>query len=199
MISMSGSVTDCPRCGATARFADGIFSEYGRGRLEIISGPAETREIFQQLYGVAQKARSGEISKQEAINQARAIDPRLGGIVERFLLLGLPALAVLASLIGVYLQFQGNRSTAEFEREALRLLERQTLAIEQMILSSGSQNEVQPDLDREGHDPAKPKADPEPMPPGRLAKGHSEGPKVAIHPKDSKRRRRRLSGRSPRR
>lgn len=102
----SGSSVSCPRCGGRARVVDGVFNELGKGRLEIVSAPAETRAIFEQLYGVAKRASNGELTPQQAIQEVAKFEPRAVPIFERALHLGLTAFMALLTILMYQIQTQ---------------------------------------------------------------------------------------------
>lgn len=98
----------------------------------MISGPPLTRSILEQLQAIAQRAEAGEITPQQAVAEASQIDPRLGGLIERFTLVGLSAVAALCALIGLYLQDAqyelqkaDSEISADFYDRALKLFEDQ--------------------------------------------------------------------------
>lgn len=135
-ITLEGNTTTCPQCRSVARFVDGVFNELGKG-LELVSGPPITRAILKQLQAIAEKANSGEITPQEAVQEATKVDPRLGKLFERFLALGMTAFAALFAFLGYQLQqaqydLQKADSDAseQFYEEALEILERQAEALE---------------------------------------------------------------------
>ena len=113
-IQISGNTVSCPRCGGRARVVDGVFNELGRGRLEIVSAPAETRAIFEQLYGVAKRASNGEITPQQAIEEVAKLEPRAVPIFERALHLGLTAFMALIT----FLMYQIQTQQFELQKEA---------------------------------------------------------------------------------
>jgi predicted RNA-binding Zn-ribbon protein involved in translation (DUF1610 family) len=123
-IRLIGNRMTCPNCGHLARIVDGTFSETGNG-LELVDGPELTRLILDHFRNIATRAQTKEITPQEAILEATQLNPKLGRLMELFIQIGLPALAVLISLVGLYLQYEGGVSTDEFEARAIQLLERQ--------------------------------------------------------------------------
>jgi hypothetical protein len=126
-ITFIGNSVTCPNCGRMANLVDGTFNERGHG-LELVSGPPLTRAILEQLQEIARKARTSEITPEAALKQIEAIDPSLGGLLRRVPYVQL--LSVMLSLIALYIAFEGNRSSSEFQNEAINLLRRQTDAVE---------------------------------------------------------------------
>ncbi len=144
----------CPNCGGMANLVSGTFSEHGNG-LEIVSAPVLTHLILNRLKDVAERAKAGTISPQEALEEARAISPRLANVMSLFIAAGLPILAVFISLIALYLQYQDSISSDEFEAAALKLLQEQA-SISQSVLHETQANHHK-SIDNKSAGPAKPK------------------------------------------
>ena len=156
-IRIRGNRTNCPRCGRIARLVDGVFAERGLG-LEVQSGPPLTHAIVDQLREISRKVNAREISAAEAALQAESIDPIFGRIYKHFLALGLPSLGILIALIGLYLLFEDRRSSAEFERDLMREMTRQSAAIEQLVSLEEKDNDGS--VYEKRADPAAPKTGP---------------------------------------
>lgn len=145
----------CPRCGFPASMVDGTFNAVG-DTLELISGPPLTLEILDKLRDISERVRSRQVAPEDAIQEAKAIHPEIGSLFERFIALGLPALAVLISLIGIYLQYvsvemqregleiqkQDSKVSADFYRDALLALKDQTRLLEQSARPTQDQQRV---------------------------------------------------------
>ncbi|MER8753533.1 hypothetical protein NKH57_30790 [Mesorhizobium sp. M1050] len=157
-ITMIGNVINCPnpKCGKTARLADGEFN-INANEASLISGPPLTRTILNQLQNISNRAKAHEITPEEAVEQVAQIAPELGRVMERAITLGLPILSFLVALIALYLQYEGNRSSDEFETAALSLMARQTQAVE--VLATSKKDEPNNRVDDKGSNPAKAKAD----------------------------------------
>ncbi|MDX0555529.1 hypothetical protein GOL37_27285 [Sinorhizobium medicae] len=128
----------CPKCRSAARIANGTFNEKG-GKLEFVSGPAITRAVVEQIYGIAQKASNGELTPQQAVAEAAALSPQWGKLLERAQALGLPVFTALLAFIAVALQFQqynlqvaDSVASAKFYEGALSLLDKQAKLLEQI-------------------------------------------------------------------
>jgi hypothetical protein len=130
-ITISGCATDCPKCGGLAKLVDEKFNEMGRG-LEIVSAPPLTHAIINSLRELARRTELGEISHVQAIEEAELISPLLGKVMRIFLATGIPFLTFFGMLVALYLQNEGNKSTETFEKEALKLLARQTQLLENL-------------------------------------------------------------------
>ncbi|HEY4192469.1 MAG TPA: hypothetical protein VGM46_07465 [Mesorhizobium sp.] len=123
-----------------AKLVDGVFNTRG-GELEMVSGPPISRAILHKLEEIARRAKAHEITPEDAVKQAAEVAPVLGRIMGRFMVLGLPILTLLIALISLYLQYEGNRSSDEFESDALQLLERQVHAVELLAASANKEPE----------------------------------------------------------
>ncbi|WP_163270462.1 hypothetical protein [Chelativorans alearense] len=137
-VTVTGSRMTCPNCGQMAFLVDGTFSERGRG-LELVSGPPLTRMILDQLQEIARKAQAQEITPEEVIQQAETIDPQLGKILKNVPLASV--ISIFIALVALYLSYEGNRSSSEFQTKALEILERQAYAVEEVARSVRSSQE----------------------------------------------------------
>lgn len=136
-ITLIGNTTTCPRCGRPAKFVDGVFNERGNG-LEIVSAPPITHAVIDRLRQIAEQARQGEITPEQAIEQVNQIDPRVGTLLERVLLLGLGAFTAFLTFLmyqtqldQLDLQKSDSQSSGQFQERVIDLLERQVSALEQ--------------------------------------------------------------------
>ncbi|MFC3642504.1 hypothetical protein [Aquibium oceanicum] len=122
-VVLSGNVMTCPRCHRPAKLAEGTFNVRG-GNIELVSGPPLTVEILRRLQDIAERAHAKKITPDAAIREAKELDTILGNLLERFLALGLPALAAFIGLIGVYLahaSLQLQKEGVALQRESLDL------------------------------------------------------------------------------
>lgn len=195
-IQISGNTVSCPRCGGRARVVDGVFNELGRGRLEIVSAPAETRAIFEQLYGVAKRASNGEITPQQAIEEVAKLEPRAVPIFERALHLGLTAFMALITFLMYQIQTQqfelqkeASTSDAQHREHVIGLMEKQLRILEEEheARRSGDIRTATPATD----------AKKQPSPVFELTDGERQALKDLTRSKPSKRRDRRQRGKSP--
>lgn len=132
-IDMGGSTTTCPRCGGRAKLVDGSFVEKGKG-LEIVAAPPETHAVFEALFGVAEKVKSGEITDNQAVKEVEGINPELAKTFNLFVSLGIPLIGIFVAVIGFYMQAEGNASTAEFQKQSLELMNEQVELLKQLQL-----------------------------------------------------------------
>jgi predicted nucleic-acid-binding Zn-ribbon protein len=66
----------CPKCGNRhARISQGLYSA-NTTAVEIISAPQSTYAALEALKAIAEQATAGKISKTEAIERAKKLDPR---------------------------------------------------------------------------------------------------------------------------
>lgn len=154
-VTVTGSTMTCPHCGRPARLADGVFREE-RGELVLLSGPPLTADILLALRDIAQRAQRGEITPKTAVQESVNLDPVIGKLMSQFLSLGIPALAALITLIGVYLQhlsleyqkesieIQRDDSIAsgDFYRDALLLLKEQRALLSDVSSPDHNKNSV---------------------------------------------------------
>ncbi len=132
-IRLSGNRISCPNCGRMANIVDGVFSDRGNG-LEMVEGPPISAAVLRQIKEIAERAQRKDISKQQAVREAAAINPLLAGLLERFLVLGFAALSTFVAFLAYQLQNDAfalqvadSRASAAFYSDALDLLSRQAL------------------------------------------------------------------------
>lgn len=160
-ITVTGVEISCPECGEPASLASGTFSAIGN-TLELVSGPPLTYEILSRLREIAERAQSHQVTPAEAVQEAKELDPVLGSIFENFVKVGIPALAVLITIIGVYLQQlslkaqneslaiqKRDSETAEaFYRDALQALRDQRATLEKSLAQMRDRSGITGKLDR---------------------------------------------------
>ncbi|WP_175544261.1 hypothetical protein [Mesorhizobium sp. YR577] len=155
-VTIRGTSMTCPQCGRLAKLAEGTFNVHG-DQFELVSGPPLTAEILARLRYIGERARAGEITPETAVREAKELDPVLGRLFERFMVLGMPALTALIALVGIYLQHQSiklqkeslelqsqslelqrqdSRASGDFYRDALQMLDQQTATLGQSIHST---------------------------------------------------------------
>ncbi len=122
---LHSNLSNCPTCEAPATVASGLFVAT-TDAIAVISRPDSTRAMIEAFQAVTEKLRTGAITKQAAIKQAQAIGPRYAEIIDSFASQGLSALAVLAGMLSLYLRWEGNKSSSEFEEEFLEAVTKQT-------------------------------------------------------------------------
>jgi hypothetical protein len=75
-VTLSGNTETCPRCGARAQLQSGTYDFVG----DVISAfraPGMSREKISTLKALAEKAKNGEITAEDAVENANKIDPAI--------------------------------------------------------------------------------------------------------------------------
>jgi hypothetical protein len=153
-IELRNNITNCPVCGfSEAKIAEGVFSAT-RDAIEVISGPDSTRAMVEALKQVAERLKQGKITKEEAVKQAEEISPRYAALVNAFASQGIAALGLLIMMFALYLQWEGNNSTEEFQNKLLDAVTQQTFLMKEV---SNKQS-----VDRESRKPTAKKSKPKP-------------------------------------
>jgi hypothetical protein len=98
--------------------------------IEVVSAPLETMLMLHELQTIAEKAKAGKISNDEALEQASKVAPAFGRYLHFLASMGVPILTIILPLIALYLQFADSQSSDEFQAEALKLMSRQTEIME---------------------------------------------------------------------
>lgn len=78
-ITISNCVIDCPRCGATAHFADGTLRADG-DKFRLLSGPNVTREMLLRLRLLVEEAERDPTRLDSVQKEAEAIHPGFGSL-----------------------------------------------------------------------------------------------------------------------
>jgi hypothetical protein len=111
-IGISNILTNCPVCGfENARVSEGVFKATNDA-IELITGPSTSRAMLESLREIAQKVQSKKITQEQALAEAKTISPTAVTLLEKFFTFGIPALALLISIISVHLQNEGNKSSS---------------------------------------------------------------------------------------
>jgi hypothetical protein len=127
----SDVTTPCPNCGSPhARISEGLYSANSTA-IEIISAPQSTHAALEVLKAIAERAAAGKISKDEAINEARRLDPNYGPLLERYYNLGMPAILLLAALLGTYIAHRDSVSSSEDMKRLLNAVTEQTFVLKE--------------------------------------------------------------------
>jgi hypothetical protein len=115
----------CPKCKSPrARVSEGLFSANSTA-IEIISAPESTHAALAALKAIAEQAAAGKISKTEEL------DPRYGSLLERYFNLDMPTLAVLISLLGIYINHHDSVSSSDDMKGLLNAATEQTYILKQ--------------------------------------------------------------------
>lgn len=151
-VQISGNTVNCPVCGnPQAQISDGVYRAT-KDAIEVLSGPDSTRAMVEAFKALAERLKSGEISQPEAVKEAETISPRYAALLDTFIRIGLPSLAVLVAIIGLYLQYHGGKSSSDDAKKMLDAITRQTFVME------GIANKQR--VEQKGHIPASKKAKP---------------------------------------
>lgn len=130
-ITLRGNKTNCPVCGfRQAQISDGIY-QANSSAIQVLSAPESTYAIIEALKALAEQAAKGQISTEEAIQKAGDLSPKYAALMEAFAKLGLPGLALLVMIITMYLQYEGNKSSADDLHNILNAVTEQTLLLKE--------------------------------------------------------------------
>ena len=132
-MELEGNLVNCPVCGFDdARVSDGVYRATETA-IEVLSGPQSTYAMAAALKALAERLRSGKISKTEAIKEAEFISPKYGAILAAFSSIpGLTALSVLIMLISLYLQWESSDSSSKDNQKLLDAVIQQTFTIKEI-------------------------------------------------------------------
>ena len=123
--NVHSNLSTCPTCEAPASVASRLLGAT-TDAIGVISGPDSTPAMIEAFQAVTEKLRTGEITTQKAIKQAEVIEPRYGEIIDAFASQGLNALPMLGGMLSLYLRWEGNKSSSEFQEELLEAVTKQT-------------------------------------------------------------------------
>ena len=90
-IHISDITVDCPVCGEKAAMLEGGFTDHGSG-LEVLWGPPQTHSVIQRIREIGERAKSGDISPEQALEEVEKLAPRLARIFRFFNENGVPVL-----------------------------------------------------------------------------------------------------------
>ncbi|TPJ53219.1 hypothetical protein [Mesorhizobium sp. B2-7-1] len=158
MVVFKNNRTNCPHCGAMSEILPGRYEMNG-DQMNVELDSSISPAALSALRELIEKLQRSEITPQEAVLQASGINPSLGRLVERFLTMGIPTLALLISLISLHIQREDSKASGEFYRQAIELLERQIETTGSISKQIERSSRVKPKGDR----PAKAKADKKPV------------------------------------
>lgn len=118
-----GVMETCPRCGADAELAEGVFDLTGDA-LQIISAPDFTHVMHAALQAIIADVERGAIKPEEAIAKAGLISPALAATLKKGAVMGAAVLTLLIAAMSChYTRVQAINSTAqtEIDRQGLEL------------------------------------------------------------------------------
>jgi hypothetical protein len=127
--SFVGNASQCPVCGSRATVVDGTFSVRDN-ILEIISAPASSRDMLRAFLSIAEKAKEGVISKEDAISEAGHINPQYAGILQAAFSHGMPILILLITILQTTLQYEGNVSSSQDMKKLLDAVTAETMVLQ---------------------------------------------------------------------
>jgi hypothetical protein len=98
--------------------AEGIFNATHE-TIEIISAPATTRDLLIAFQSILERAKSGAISSEEAVEQSRETLGGAAASLAKAALTNLALLALLLSMLQIAIDFWENRCDDEFQAKML--------------------------------------------------------------------------------
>jgi hypothetical protein len=108
------------------------FTNATKDTIEVLYGPDSTRAMAAALKAIAERVRTGELSREEAVRQAADISPKYAALLDTCIKIGIPAVALLVSIIALYLQYEGNRSSSLEANKLLDEVTKQTHLLKDM-------------------------------------------------------------------
>ena len=172
-LGISNVLTDCPVCGfGKAQISEGIFRATNDA-IELVSGPEFSRVSLELLRGIAERVASHKISQEQALNEAKAISPNAASILEKFFKFGVPSLALLVSLISLYLQYDSNKSSSIDSDRLYNAVVEQTYSLKKIakqLKKTSNENRIHD----KGARPTKPEAAAKAIAPKKSSNRRSE-------------------------
>jgi hypothetical protein len=116
--TVSGCVTNCPKCGGEARVIDGTYEAYA-DRLHLITSPDLPIEIRQALLALVREVHEGKLTPEQAQRKADEISPKFRGFFDflgwrsnqaRAILIG-SLVTAGAMIAGPHLGWESNATT----------------------------------------------------------------------------------------
>lgn len=138
-VTLKGNKTKCPNCGYDqAEISDAVYSA-NSSVVTVLSAPESSRAVIEAFMAIVEDAAKGHISSEEAKQKAENLSPQYASTLERYYTLGVPGLALLISILQLYLQYFGNQpSSKDFERLSNAITE-QTFVLKHNHYVSGIQ------------------------------------------------------------
>lgn len=81
-VTMEGGSTDCPYCGAYARFLDGTFHVDASGVMTVLAAPEVTHDILRRVNDAIESGARGEIERDEVLQRLDQIDSKIADVVK---------------------------------------------------------------------------------------------------------------------
>lgn len=151
----SGS-TNCPACGRDSEFVPGVYDSLPNG-IRVLLDPSISRDALAALQEIAQRLQRNEVSPENAVEQASAIDPKFGRSLGIAAKIGPWAIPVLLTLLQIYLQLQDSGASDKDAQALLSALAKQTSVLEQ-IAAPLLEQQLDQDEDATSADEAEPQS-----------------------------------------
>lgn len=132
-IGLENIVTNCPVCGfGEARVSDGVYRAT-KDAIEVLAGPDNTRAMAEALKTITERLVGGQITHAEAAEKAAELSQKYAALLESCSKLGLPGIALLVSIIALYLQYEGNKSSSVDAKKLLDAVTEQTVVLKDLV------------------------------------------------------------------
>lgn len=138
-LTLVGNRETCPRCRGIANVLDGTFDVNAQGIATLISGPAFTQDVYKQFVDLVNRAKDGNINKEEFVKEAQTISPTLAKAIGKFLPNDSASfIALLTFLWGIFAHYSGQKN----EDSVTTIINNydQSIHIEQPYISNYNRN-----------------------------------------------------------
>lgn len=159
-ISFKNVSVSCPFCGRQSEVIPGIY-DFSTDRLDLIVDPSISPAALRALQSIAERLQQGDITPDEAAEEAGAIDPRFGKALQIAARIGAWAIPAIIALLQVYLQIRDSGESSAQTQAVLEALSRQTVVLEQ-IASEMSEEQADGQAKATGKEKAKPEPEVKP-------------------------------------
>jgi hypothetical protein len=83
-VVLGNNFTNCPKCGALAKFLDGTFEFDKYGNATLLSGPPFTHAVIEAVRNLTEKAKAEKFTKEKFVEEANKISPGIGTSLAKF-------------------------------------------------------------------------------------------------------------------
>jgi hypothetical protein len=135
-LTLEGNMEPCPVCGSLARIVDGTF-DVKNAIIDIISAPDATKEILRAFLNIVQQTSSGKLSTEDAAKKADTVSPKFGYLL-RLAAGSIPVLALLATLLQTYLQYDSNRTSPDDFKKVVDAIQAQTSVVQALAADANT-------------------------------------------------------------